>query len=165
MVLNYYLKAEVKSAIENQLSDSKIEYEAVNVSILDRSSSISKPKLQLGNILMEADVLEVKNLSFTDYFLSGKIVIGAIEINDPNVAIYKKDALPETRDKKDRPNLSKDVIIKNIHIKGGALRVFENDSVQNKIYLSLNEFDLYDVQISDKTLKAFLPFEYKRMEI
>lgn len=165
MVLNYYLQAEIKSAIENQLSDSQIKYEAVNVSILDRSSSVLKPKLQLGNVLMEADILEVKNLSYTDYFLNGKIVIGAIEINDPNVAIYKKDTLVEIRDKKEKPNLGKDVIIKNIHIKGGTLRVFENDSVQNKIYVSLNEFDLYDVQISDKTLKAFLPFEYERMEI
>ncbi len=163
--LNYYLQSEIKSAIENQLSESQIGYEAVNVSVLDRSSSISKPKLQLDNIFMEADELEVKSLSYTDYFLSGKIVIGAVVINDPNVAIYKKDTLPETKEKKAKPNLSKDVVIKNIHIKGGNLRVFENDSVQNKIYMSLNEFDLYEVQISDRTLKAFLPFEYERMEI
>jgi hypothetical protein len=163
--LNYYLQSEIKSAIENQLSESQIGYEAVNVSVLDRSSSISKPKLQLDNIFMEADELEVKNLSYTDYFLSGKIVIGAVVINDPNVAIYKKDTLPETKDKKAKPNLSKDVVIRNIHIKGGNLRVFENDSVQNKIFVSLKEFDLYEVQISDRTLKAFLPFEYERMEI
>lgn len=165
MVLNDYLQTEIKSAIENQLADSRIGYEALNVSVLDRSSSVSKPKLQLDNILMEADILEVKNLSYTDYFLSGKIVVGAIEINNPKVAIYKKDTLAETKDKKEKPNLSKDVVIKNIHIKGGNLRVFENDSVQNKIYISLNEFDLYDVQISDKTLKAFLPFEYDRLAI
>ncbi|MFN4762413.1 hypothetical protein ACKGJN_04755 [Gillisia sp. Q332] len=163
--LNYYLRAEIKSAIENQLSNSQIEYEEVNVSILDRSSSVSKPKLQLDNILMEADVLEVKKLSYTNYFLSGKIVIGAIEIKNPNVAIYKKDTLVKARDKKERPNLSKDVVIKNIHIKGGNLRFLENDSIHNKIFVSLNEFDLYNVQISDKTLQAFLPFEYERMEI
>ena len=163
--LNYYLQAEIKSAIENQLTNSQIEYEEVNVSILDRSSSVSKPKLQLDNISMEADVLEVKKLSYTNYFLSGKIVIGAIEIKDPNVAIYKKDTLAKARDKKERPNLSKDVVIENIHIKGGNLRFLENDSIQNKLYVSLNEFDLYNVQISDKTLQAFLPFEYERMEI
>lgn len=165
VVLNYYLQGEIKSAIENQLSDSKIEFESVNVSVLDRSSSVSKPKLQLDNIFMEADILEVKNLSYSDYFLNGKIVIGAIEIKDPKVAIHKKDTLAEISNKQHKPKLGKDVVIKNIHIKGGDLRVFENDSVQNEIYVSLNEFDLFEVKISDKTLKAFLPFEYERMEI
>ena len=165
MVLNFYLQAEIKSAIENQLSNSQIDYADVGVSVLDRSSSISKPKLQLDNILMEADVLEVKNLSYTDYILSGKIVIGAIEIKDPKVAIYKKDTLVETRDKKEKPKLGKDVVIKNIHVEGGDLRIFENDSIQNKIYVSLNKIDLYDVQINDETLRAFLPFKYEHMEI
>lgn len=165
LFLNYYLQAEIKSSIENELSNSQIDYDEVKVSIMNRSSSVSKPKLQLDNILMEADLLEVKNLSYTDYFFSGKIVIGAIVINDPNVAIYKKDTLAETPEIKEKPNLSKDVVIKNIHVKGGNLRVLEKDSVQNQIYISLKEFDLFEVQISDKTLEGFLPFEYDKMEI
>lgn len=165
LFLNHYLKGEIKAAIENQLSDSQIGYDEVNVSVLDRSSSVSKPKLQLDTIFMEADMLEVKNLSYTDYFLKGKIVIGAIVISNPSVAIYKKNTLAETSEKKEKPTLGKDVVVKNIHVKGGNLRVFENDSVQNSIYVSLSEFDLYDVQISDSTLKAFLPFKYERMEI
>lgn len=165
IVLYFYLQAEITSAIEKQLTASQVGYETVKVSVLGRNSSISKPRLQLGYIFMEADVLAVKDLSYTDYFLKGIIAIESIEIKNPKVAIYKEDTLAETPDKKDMPKLSKKLVIKNIHMKGGNLRVFENDSVQNRIYVSLKEFDLYNVKVSDETLKSFLPFEYERLQI
>lgn len=162
--LNYYIRGQIEQAIEQSFSTSEVAYEEISVDIFSGSSSITKPKLQLEKIKLEADSFKLKDLSYWDYIFSNKISVGQISILQPHILIDQNDSIPEESGNQNR-NFSKDLIIDNIHITGGSLKISEGKPASNKMFLSLNTFDLYNVLINNETLKGSLPMKYDRLEV
>lgn len=161
--LNFYIKGQIKSALDQKFSSSQIAYEEISVDILSGNSTITQPKLQLKDLNLEAEALKIKDLSYSDYIFNNKISIGEIQIVEPQVVISQNDSVAEGP-KDQKQNFSKDLSIDNIHITGGNLKI-SGKSVPNKMFLSLKEFDLYDVLVNNETLEGTLPFKYDRIEV
>lgn len=162
--LNYYVKGQIESAIDDRFSSSEVAYEKVFVDVFSGNSSILSPKLQLKNMKIEAEAFKVQDVSYWDYIFNNEISIGEIKIIEPHIVINQKDSISE--DSKDQDNnFSKNLIIDNVHITGGSLKISESETKSDKMFLSLKELDLYDVLVNKETLQGKLPLEYDRLEL
>lgn len=162
--LNYYVKGQIESAIDERFSGSEVAYEEISVNVFSGNSSILRPKLQLKNLKIEAESFKVQDLSYWNYIFSNKILIDEIRIIDPKVVIIQNDSISEDPKNKDQ-NFSKNLVINKIHITGGKLRISEGKNMSEKMFLSLKELDLYDVLVNDETMEGTLPLKYDRVEL
>lgn len=161
--LNYYIKGQIESALDQRYSKTELVYGEISVDVFSGNSSVLEPKLQLEKLNVEAEAFEVKGLSYWHYIFNNKISIGEIWITEPRVIIYQNDSITKDPNDQDQ-NFSKNIEIDNIHLSGGNVKVSEGKSLPNKMFLSLNELDLYDVLLNKETLEETLPFKFNRLE-
>ena len=162
LILNFYLKNELEKSIGQQLSGSSVEYDEITVSFFKSNSIVTQPKWEIGKYSVQADKILINNLSYIDFLFNKKIVVGAIDISKPEVIFSKNEATQKVGNKNKNLHFQKEILIKNLNINGGFLKIKENESASNTLYFSIKELNFYDILINTKTLKGTLPFEYKR---
>ena len=162
LLLNFFLKKELEESLGQQLSEASVEYGEISVNIINSTVKLARPKWKIGKYFFQTDEIFIKELSYYDYFFNKKIVIGEIEISNPEVTFNKTDLVEETSNKNDNLHFEKEIAVKKFNITDGFFKLIENDSVPNKFYFSIKELIFQDILVNSKTLKATLPFESNR---
>jgi hypothetical protein len=165
LVLNFYLKKELQDSLGDQLSGSSVDYDEILVSIIENQVAIVKPKWKVGKYFINTDKILIKDLDLFDYFFNKRIVIGGIDISNPEVVFKENDSVRESSMQNKDLHLEKEIVVKKFNVFGGSLILKDNEPVSNKLYLSIKELNFYEILINSRTLKGSLPFEYKRGEI
>jgi len=165
LILNFYLKKEVRDNMGQQLSEASVNYDEIQVSIIKDQATVAKPKWKVGKYSIQTDKILIKNLSYFDYFFHKRIIIGGIDISNPEVIFNYNDSVQDSSIKNKNLHFEKEIVVKKINVFGGCLILKENESVSNKFYLSIKELNFYEILINSRTLKGSLPFEYKGGEI
>lgn len=161
-LFNFFLEKELKENLGRQLKESAVEFEEISVSVLESSVRVSQPKWKTGKYSIQTDGILIKELSYYDYFFNKKIVVGGIDISNPEVIFNKTESVKETSNKNKNLHFEKDIVVKTFNIYGGYLKIIENDSVPNKFYFSIKELKFLDILVNSRTLLGTLPFEYDR---
>ena len=165
LILNFYLKKELRENMGHQLSGVTVDYDEIQVSIIKDEVTIAKPKWKVGKYSIQTNKILIKNLSYFDYFFNKRIVIGGIDISNPEVIFNENDSVQDSSIKNKNLHFEKGIVVKKINVSGGCLIIKENEPVSNKLYFSIKELNFYEILINSKTLKGTLPFEYKSGEI
>jgi len=165
LILNFYLKKELRENMGHQLSGATVDYDEIQVSIIKDEVTIAKPKWKVGKYSIQTNKILIKNLSYFDYFFNKRIVIGGIDISNPEVIFNENDSVQDSSIKNKNLHFEKGIVVKKINVSGGCLIIKENEPVSNKLYFSIKELNFYEILINSKTLKGTLPFEYKSGEI
>lgn len=163
-MLNFFLKRELKEIIGRQLSGSSVKYEEISVSVFKANSTVTHPKLKIGNYAVKADKIRIHDFSYFEFLVNNKIVIGGIDVSKPEVIFNKNEPVSEVLEKNEDKNkdFGKEISIKNLNITGGYLKIKETDSASNTLYFSIKELNFYDIVIHPKIFTSSLPFVYKR---
>lgn len=161
-VFNFFLKKELKESMGRQLEGSSVDYGEISVSIFESYVKVRQPKWKIGKYSIQTDEILIKELSYYDYFFNKKIIIGGINISNPEVIFNKDEGVEETSIKNNNLHFEKEIVVKTFNIYGGYFKLKENDSVHNNFYFSIKELNFFDILVNSKTLKGTLPFEYKR---
>ena len=162
---NKMVKQKIKAGIEKELSRSHVEYEEITVDIVSGSSTVSHPKLKLGSAAISAEELQVLDLDYREYFANKKIVFDRIVFENPEILINKADTLQKPKNKDSNEDFEEDIKIKHVVILDGTLKIVENDTVDNGLYVSLKSMDIYDLHITPKSLKYKIPFNFSEVSI
>jgi len=165
LLLNFYLKKELSDSIGDQLSGAFVSYDEIKVSIINDQVTIANPKWKVGKYSIQTDKILIEDLSYFDYFFNKRIVIGEIDISNPEVIFKENDSVQDRSIKNKNLHFKKEIVVKKFIVKGGCLVLKENEPVSNKLYFSIKELKFYEILINSKTLRGSLPFEYKRGEI
>lgn len=159
---NRYVKNEIQTALEEEFS--QFEYEDISVNVLGGNTTIKNPRFRVGKFSIEAENFRLRDLHYSNYISNGDILIGKIGIINPRVVHNKNDSVPATNPKNEN-DVQRKFLVKELEINGGALRMVENDSATNHVYLSLRDLFFHDLQIDSETRKGGLPFKYGRIEM
>lgn len=162
--LNFYVKQQIESAIEKRFTSSQFSYDEITVSAFSGNSSIVQPRLQLEKLNFKAETIRILDLGYWKYLFNNKISIGEIQIVEPELDIIQNDSISE-ESKDQQINFSKDLVVDNINITGGSIRISEGKSEPDKMLLALKELQLFDVLVNNETLKGKLPLKYDRFEV
>ena len=165
LILDFYLKKELRENMRHQLSEASVDYDEIQVSIIKYQVTIAKPKWKVGKYSIQTDKILIKDLSYFDYFFNKRIVIGGIDISNPEVIFNENDSVQDRSIKNRNLHFEKEIVVKKFNVKGGCLILKENEPVSNKLYFSIKELRFYEILINSKTLIGSLPFEYKSGEI
>jgi len=165
LILDFYLKKELRDSMGNQLSGSFVDYEEIQVSIIKDQVIIAKPKWKVGKYSIQTDKILIKDLGYFDYFFNKRIVIGGIDISNPEVIFNDNDSVQDNSIKNKNLHFEKEIVVNKFIVKGGCLIIKGNEPVFNKLYFSIKELKFYEILINSKTLKGALPFEYESGEI
>jgi len=161
LILNFYLKKELKDSMGDQLSGASVGYEEIQVSIIKDQVTIAKPNWKVGKYFIQTEKILIKDLSFFDYFFNKRIVIGEIDISNPEVIFNENDSVQNISKKNKNLHFEKEIVVKKFNVKGGCLIIKEKEPVSNKLYFSIKELKLHEILINSKTLLGTLPFEYQ----
>ncbi|MCJ7759200.1 MAG: hypothetical protein MUP24_13760 [Gillisia sp.] len=165
LILNFYLKKELEESIGDQLSGSSVEYDKITVSFFKSNTTVTQSKWKIGRYSIHADKILINNLSYIDYLFNKKIVIGGVDVSNPEVIFNKNDSVQDSSIKNKNLHLEKEIVVKKFNVNGGCLILKNNEPVSNKLYFSIKELNFYEILINSRTLKGTLPFEYKSVEI
>lgn len=162
LLFNFFLKKEIKESMGHQLSEASVDYGEISVSVMGNYVRVSRPNWKIGKYSFQTDEILINGLSYYDYFFNKKIVVGEIDISNPEVTFNKNEGEEETSNKNNNLHFEKEIAVKKFNITGGFFKLKENDSVPNKFYFSIKELNFLDILVNSKTLKGTLPFEYNR---
>jgi len=165
LIVDFYLKKELRDSMGHQLSGSFVDYDEIQVSIIKNQVTIAKPKWKVGKYSIQTDKILIEDLNYFDYFFNKRIVIGGIDISNPEVIFNDNDSVQDRSIKNKNLHFEKEIVVKKLNVKGGCLILKENEPVSNKLYFSIKELKFYEILINSKTLIGSLPFEYKSGEI
>jgi len=165
LILDFYLKKELKNGIGHQLSKAYVDYDELQVSIIKDQVTFTEPTWKVGKYSIHTDKILIKDLSYLDYFFNKKIVIGGIDISNPQVIFSENDSVQDSSIKNKNLHFEKDIVVKKINVNGGYLILKKNEPVSNKFYFSIKELHFHEIHINSSTLKGTLPFEYESGEI
>ena len=165
LIVDFYLKKELQDSMGDQLSGASVDFDEIQVSIVKDQVTIAKPKWKVGKYSIQTDKILIKDLGYFDYFFNKRIVIGGIDISNPEVIFNDNDSVKKSSIKNKNLHLEKEIIVKKLNVKGGCLILKENKPVSRELYFSIKELKFHEILINSKTLTGSLPFEYKSGEI
>jgi len=162
---NKMLKQKIKAGIEKELINSNVEYKDISVDFISGSSVVTSPKLKLGSATISSEELSVIDLDYKEYFSNNKIVFDRIIFKKPEIHIIQSDTLKDPDKENSRKDFKEDIKIRHLVIQEGWLKIAENDAVKEDLYVSLKNMDIYDLHITEKSLKNKIPFSFREVSI
>ena len=156
--LNQYIKNQIILGLEKEFPSSALSYDEISVNVLAGNSSISNLLLNKNGVHLAVSRVKIRDFSYNTYLRTGNFDIGRLELIEPDIIINKGDTIQGSRDpeKKNEKNL----FLKKIIVKGGSLKVIENDSAVNDLFVSIKKIELEKVLFGKKNNETLLPFEY-----
>ena len=161
--LNSYLKNQIILKLEKEFPTAGLSYENITVNFLSGNTSISNILLKRRGVRISASRVEVKDFSYSTYVRTGNIEIGLLELISPEVVVNKSDTTATSNGS--RGDEERDFLIKKFRAIGGSLRVVENDSSANSLFISLKRIELEKVLFANKPESGLLPFEYSSRNV
>lgn len=167
IIANLYVKKQIEEGLVTELGDSSVTYDDVSVNILSGNASLNNPVFSGGGFDIVGREIAIEDFSYSEYIFNGKIVIGHIIINEPNIVIDESQSDTTSTGSREEREQAKErnLRIKKISINGGSVKVIENDSVPNSFYLSINSLALDEVVYNEKTEEGLLPIVYEDIQI
>lgn len=162
LALNNYVKKQVEIGLEEEFPGSTIVYDELTVNILSGSSSINSFKVKRGVVSIQAEKITMAGLSYSDFFLNKKVSIDQIELIAPQITINKSDTADS---KKRKEPVEKTINLKKFKSTGGFLRIIENDTASNSLYVDLKEVVFIDISLGKEIDGDLLPFDYSIIEV
>jgi len=162
---NKIVKQKIKTGIEEELTNSNVEYKDITVDILNGSSVVSKPSLKLGRAIISSEELRAIDLDYKEYFSTKKIVFDRIVFNKPEILITPSIPVKPKKDETPKKDFKEDIKIKHLVIKDGQLKITGNDTLNEGLYVSLKSMDIYDLHITKESLKNKIPFNFREVSL
>lgn len=163
--LNWYIKSEIKEGLDEEMTASEFQYEEISVNVLTSKASVSRISYKIDGLYVEADDVQLKNFSYSDYFLDGNIVVGDLVITNPKLILYPKDTTQVDTIEEPIEKIKQPVRIRNLTINGGEFKMQENDTAINSLFLNLDRLYLQEVVYSEEYRKEKLPFGYQQASL
>lgn len=165
--INWYVKKQIEEGLATELASSSVTYDEISVNVLLGNTSLTRPVFSGGGIDIVGEEIELKDFSYKEYFLNDKLVIGQINIIRPVIIVDKSQSDTTSTGSRDEREQAKDrnLQIKKVSLTGGNLKIIENDSVPNSLFLSINTLALHEVVYNDQTEEGKLPFVYEDIEM
>lgn len=165
LIANKIIKQKIKVGIEKELISSNVEYKDISVDVFNGSVFVYKPKLKLGSAVITAHELLVVDLDYKEYFSNKKIVFDRIVFKKPEILIVQSDTFEKPKGQGSYKRFKDDIKIKHLVIEDGNLKIAENHVSNNGLYISLKNMNIYDLHITEKSIKNKIPFSYKEISI
>ena len=162
---NNFVKQKIKEGIEKELVNSNVEYEDITVDLIEGSSFILNPNLKLGSTTISSEEIRAIDLDYKEYFSSKKIVFDRIVFKKPEILIIKSDTLNNPKKENSKKEFKEDIKIRHLVIEEGYLKISENDTINDGLYVSLKNMDIYDLHITEESLKNKIPFKFSEVSI
>lgn len=159
---NYYVEEEVRKIFDTE-EMSSLEYEEISVNLFTGNASVKKISFHQGNLHLLAEDVDLQNFSYSDYILNDRSVVDQLLIINPEITITQKDSA-ENGGGDEKP-FEEDLLIKNLQLSGGFLRITKNDTASEDLFLKIQEMALEEVVINSSTVKEAIPFEYDDLDI
>lgn len=163
--LNGYIKGEIENELENGLQSSSVEYEKINVNVWGGNTSVSNLIYLQDGIKVEAREIGLNGFNYTNYFFNDEVVIDHIEIREPVITINTDTTLTGKKEEIQKETPERSLRIKKLSITGGNLRMIENDSASNSLYLAIKTIVLEEMNLNPITSEEKLPFTYDQLEV
>lgn len=161
---NMFIKSELENALKDNLNPSEFNYEKLNVNLLGRSTSLTKPTYKKEGLQISAEEIVLDGIDIFEYLSNKNIEISNLKIYKPEVAVFT-----ETQKNKDSAKTNKtedlEVLIKSVEIVDGDFKMAENDSLKPQIFARIPSLNLTALKIDQETLKNKIPFGYKNFEM
>ncbi|WP_029331893.1 AsmA family protein [Gillisia marina] len=162
---NNFAKHKIKEGIKKELVNSNVDYEDITVDLIGGSSKITNPKLKLGSANISSQEIRVIDLDYKEYFSTKKIVFDRIVFKKPRIHITKSDTLNKTKNENSKKEFEEDIKIRHLVIQDGYLKISDNDTVKDGLYVSLKNMDIYNLHITEESLKNKVPFNFSEVSI
>ena len=160
---NNYAENEIQKSLDENLEKLGGSYNKINVNLLGRKVSISEAEFKVSGKNLKVKNIEVTEIGLWEYIVNKNISVGELIITQPQVKIYQSqntesDSIKTSPDKE--KHFKKQIFLEKVSVLGGALNIYEQDSLRTKLFFKLKEVILEDVNINSKTLREKVPFQY-----
>lgn len=164
LYLNTFLENEIKQGLEKEYPASGLSYDEISVNAFAGDATIKNIKIKEGVFSLESKEVSLKDFSYTEYLKNENFTIGEVHLLDPVIILNKSDTI--TRDEDIGGDVSgREIRVKNFSATGGHLKMIENDSAQNSLYVSLQNLGIQEMVIQEMAEDALLPFNYETLNI
>ncbi|QED38115.1 hypothetical protein FK178_10440 [Antarcticibacterium arcticum] len=158
-LLNKYIKDQIITGLEKEFPSSVLSYDDISVNVLGGNSSISNILMNNQGVKLSASRVNIRNFSYSSYLRSGDFEIGSLELIAPVIVINKSDTAT-VKKVAEGEEIERNLLLKKFRVIGGSLRVIENDSASNTLFVSIKNIELEKVLFGKKHKGALIPFEY-----
>ena len=162
IALNSYLKSEVVKGLDKEFPASGLEYSEISLNILGGNTTLTDPVLKIKGITIEAGNIKLKGFSYYNYFFKDEININHIQLISPNITIDQSDTLEKNEEK---DPVERTIKLQKFSTVGGSLKMVDNDTASNSLFLSLKEIVFLDILLGKEIDGDLLPFQYKTLEV
>ncbi|MDT0643386.1 hypothetical protein RM553_11140 [Zunongwangia sp. F363] len=157
LVVNNIAENKLKKGLEDALSQTESSYENLEVSLLNKSASIENVQIRMEGKTISVAQAKLQGIDIIKYLFSNKIIVGDFTISEPHVLLMaKKDS---SGSKKKSPGFKQDILIKNLIVNNGDVKISQGDSVA-KLFTTFSKIKLQEVSVNKNTLKGPVPFKY-----
>ncbi|WP_373057822.1 hypothetical protein [Zunongwangia sp. H14] len=164
LILNNVAENKLKKGLENALSQTQSSYENLDVSLLNKSATINKVNLDINGKKISVARAELQGIDIMKYLFSNKIVVGDFTITEPHVILMTRSGDSSASKEKNNKAFNQDILIKNLVLNNGDLKLSQGDSVP-KLYTTFSNINLQEVSVNKNTLKGPVPFTYKAYSV
>lgn len=156
-LLGIYAEQQIKKTFDEDLSEI-LTYEELDVSVINRRITLSRPEIAFAGNNMEASKIAVDGINYYQYLINKNIRIGTLEITDPEIVLKdkEKDSIAEDNGNE----FEEDILVNSLKIKNGTLRKIEPDTTSIDMFLSLKAFRITNVSVNAEAMKQKIPFGY-----
>ena len=162
---NKIVKQKIKKGVEQELLNSNVVYKDITIDFIAGSVLVSKPSLKLGSAEITAREIKVIDLDYKEYFSSKKIVFDRIVFKKPEILIIQSDTAEKPKNLNPNKKFKEDIEIKHLVIEDGNLKIAENHASTNGLFISLKNMNIYDLHITEKSIKNKIPFAYREISL
>lgn len=157
--LNNYIKDQIIKGLEKEFPTSVLSYDEISVNVLGGNASISNFLMNNEGVRLSAAKVHIRNFSYSSYLSSGNYEIGSLLLIAPDIIINKSDTAAVKKDFENGREETK-LLLNKVRVKGGSLRVIENDSANNTLFISIKNIELEKVLFGKRQKDALVPFDY-----
>lgn len=162
--LNHYLKNEIVQGLQKEYPASALSYDEISINVLSGNATIKNFRIKEGIFSLETPEVTLKDFSYADYLKKKNITIGGIHLLNPEITINRSDSTSNNIEKEDEA-FQRQIIVKNLSILGGNVRLIENDTAANIFYASIQNIRIGEISIGKKAKQGLLPFSYETIDL
>ncbi len=155
IALNFYLKQRIENGINQALGESA--YEELDVNLLQAEISLTGVDFNRKGNKITAKKVVLGGLGFYQYLVNGKIVIGELKLEQPEVTVISS----EEKEQGNQQKFDSEILIENFSVSNGIFRLQKKDSVGNEIFVSFPKMTFSEVILDSTTIGKKIPFEYQ----
>lgn len=162
-LINNYIESTLEDEIQKEFSASQLSYEDISFNVLTGNGKISGIAYSEDNLKMKASSVALKNLNYSTYLSSGKIVLDHVIISNPEITIIESDQTKE--EDVQEGEMEENYRVKNLVIDKGILNVTAHDTASNSLFVSIHKMTMNEVLYNKDTYRKSIPVEFNYAEI